>query len=93
MSEYSEVEQPFLQQLAALGWTVVDQGQRYPSAPEKSLRASFREWILPDVFRGAVKAINRTQGGEPWLTTRQLDELRDQLLEVDPIVRTISKAC
>lgn len=26
MSEYTEVEQPFLQQLAAQGWTVIDQG-------------------------------------------------------------------
>lgn len=26
MSEYTEVEQPFLQQLAGRGWTVIDQG-------------------------------------------------------------------
>ena len=26
MSEYSEVELPFLEQLASLGWTVIDQG-------------------------------------------------------------------
>ena len=26
MSEYTEVEQPFLQQLAAQGWPVIDQG-------------------------------------------------------------------
>lgn len=80
MSEYSEVERPFLRQLVALGWTVVDQGQVYPSSPAKSLRANFRELILPDVFRDAVTAINRTERGKPWLTTRQLDELRDQLL-------------
>jgi hypothetical protein len=26
MSEYSLVEKPFMEQLAALGWTVIDQG-------------------------------------------------------------------
>ena len=34
MSEYTEVEQPFLQQLAAQGWTVVDQGPQLPQVPD-----------------------------------------------------------
>ncbi|MCX6855577.1 MAG: HsdR family type I site-specific deoxyribonuclease [Verrucomicrobia bacterium] len=75
MSEYLHVEKPFLDQLAALGWTVVDQGcGMIPSDPAKSLRKTFREWLLPEVFRKAVKAIN------PWLTERQLDDLRSQIL-------------
>lgn len=81
MSEYLHVEKPFLDQLAALGWTVIDQGQGFiPSDPSKSLRGGFREWILPDVFRDALRSINRTPIGEAWLTDRQLDDLRDQLL-------------
>lgn len=81
MSEYRHVEKPFLDQLAALGWTVIDQGQGFiPSDPSKSLRGGFREWILPDVFRDAVRSINRTPSGEAWLTDRQLDDLRDQIL-------------
>lgn len=81
MSEYHLVEKPFLDQLAALGWTVVDQGHHLvPQDPAPSLRASFREWILPDVFRESVRAINRTADGDAWLTDRQLDDLRDQLL-------------
>ncbi len=81
MSEYLHVEKPFLDQLGALGWTVVDQGQGFiPSDPSKSLRTGFREWILPGVFRDAVRAINRTPSGATWLTDRQLDDLRDQLL-------------
>ena len=81
MSEYLHVEKPFLDQLAALGWTVIDQGQgSIPTDPSKSLRESFREWILPEIFRAAVRAINRTPSGEPWLNARQLDDLRDQLL-------------
>jgi len=81
MSEYSEVEKPFLNQLESLGWTVIDQGcQMIPTDPAKSLRTSFREWLLPEVFRESVRAINRTDDDEAWLTDKQLDDLRDQLL-------------
>ena len=75
MSEYFHVEKPFLDQLATLGWTVIDQGHSViPSDPTASLRKNFREWLLPDVFRSAVRKLN------PWLTDRQLDDLRDQIL-------------
>jgi type I restriction enzyme R subunit len=81
MSEYLHVEKPFLDQLRALGWTVIDQGQGFiPSDPGASRRSGFREWLLPQVFRDAVRSINITQDGVPWLTDRQLDDLRDQLL-------------
>lgn len=81
MSEYLHVEKPFLDQLKALGWTVIDQGQGFiPSDPAASLRSGFREWLLPQVFRDAVRAINVTPDGTAWLTDRQLDDLRDQLL-------------
>lgn len=81
MSEYLHVEKPFLEQLAALGWKVTNQGQGFiPSDPTKSLRTSFREWFLPEVFRTTVRAINLTPDGKPWLTDRQLDDLRDQIL-------------
>lgn len=75
MSEYFHVEKPFLDQLSALGWKIADQGcGMIPSDPSASLRENFREWLLPKVFRDAVKAIN------PWLTGRQLDDLRSQIL-------------
>jgi hypothetical protein len=81
MSEYLHVEKPFLQQLATLGWKVTDQGQGFiPSDPTKSLRTSFREWFLPEVFREALRSINLTPDDEIWLTDRQLDDLRDQIL-------------
>ena len=80
MSEYTEVEQPFLQQLAAQGWTVIDQGSGVPQDTATSLRGSFREWLLPAVFDDAVRAINRTGDGKAWLTPRQLEDLRSQLL-------------
>ena len=80
MSEYLEVELPFLQQLSTLGWTVIDQGSGVPQDATPSLRPSFREWLLPDVFNAAVRTINRTDDGKTWLTDRQLEELRNQLL-------------
>lgn len=80
MSEYTEVEQPFLQQLQALGWNVIDQGQEIPSDPAKSLRPDFRHWLLPEVFHRAVAAINPGQSlGKTWLTAKQLQDLQDQL--------------
>lgn len=80
MSEYLHTEKPFLNQLAAMGWQVVDQGQGVPQDPAASLRGSFREWILPEVFRASVRAINRMEDGRAWLTIPQLDELREQIL-------------
>ena len=80
MSEYKEVEQPFLHQVQALGWQVIDQGPDIPADPAKSLRQTFRQWILPEVFARAVSAINTTADGKPWLTHRQLQDLQDQIL-------------
>jgi len=58
MSEYTEVEQPFLLQLLSLGLEVIDQGPDIPADPIRSLRASFRQWLLPDVFDKAISALN-----------------------------------
>ena len=79
MSEYTEVEHPFLAQLAAQGWTVIDQGPQLPQDPAPSLRTSFRPWWLPGVLREAVAGINTLPDGTPWLTGRQLDELEANL--------------
>ena len=79
MSEYSYVEKPFLDQLAALGWEVIDQGEGIPVDPYKSLRTDFREVVLGGVFKDAVRAINKTDDGKEWLTDRQLDELLEDI--------------
>jgi type I restriction enzyme R subunit len=80
MSEYTEVEQPFLQQLHTSGWDIIDQGQEIPSDPAKSRRATFRQWLLPEVFNRAVAAINPGTDGATWLTDKQLLDLQEQLL-------------
>jgi len=79
MSEYTEVEQPFLAQLAAQGWTVIDQGPLLPQDPTPSLRTSFRPWWLPGEFREALRTLNTLSDGSPWLSGRQLDELESHL--------------
>ena len=86
MSEYTEVEQPFLQQLEALGWEIIDQGQEIPSDPARSHRASFRQWLLPDVFTKAVASLNPGTGGYAWLTDKQLMDLQEQILR-QPVSR------
>ncbi|SFD91116.1 type I restriction enzyme, R subunit [Thiohalospira halophila DSM 15071] len=58
MSEFTEVEQPFLEQLQGLGWDIIDQGPEIPADPARSRRATFRQWLLPEVFNQAVAAIN-----------------------------------
>lgn len=80
MSEYTEVEKPFLQQLQALGWDIIDQGQEIPSDPASSRRANFRQWLPPEVFTQAVAAINPGSGGSTWLTDKQLIDLQEQIL-------------
>lgn len=79
MSEYVEVEQAFLRQLAVQGWTVIDQGTGVPQDARLSLRAGFRECLLPEIFNEAVRAINLTEAGQPWLHDRQLDDLQQQI--------------
>ena len=80
MSEYTLVEKPFLDQLASLGWQVIDQGPGVPTDPTKSFRTSFREVILKGVFRQSLHEINRTEQGQPWLTDKQIDDLIDEIL-------------
>lgn len=80
MSEYAHVEKPLLTQLGELGWTVVDQGnQMIPHDPAASLRTSFRDLILPQVFRDSVRALNQPSNGQDWLTERQIAGLIDDI--------------
>lgn len=80
MSEYQFVEKPLLNQLASMGWKVVDQASGIPSDPAKSLRASFREVVIKSEFTQAVHAIN-LHDGKPWLTAEQLEDLYDDFTD------------
>ncbi len=83
MSEYSNVEKPFLDKLAALDWRIVNQGSSgIPTDPAISLRTSFREVTLKKEFLNAVSKIN-THEGKPWLNPKQLDEIYNEFLSIE----------
>jgi len=81
MSESTAVEKPLLDHLDALGWTVIDQGPAIPNDPSASLRSSFEELGLRQVFRDAVRANSALDDGRTWLTEEQLDELFDSFFK------------
>jgi type I restriction enzyme R subunit len=83
MSEYQFVEKPLLNQLASMGWQVIEQGVGIPQDPTISLRSSFREVLLKGEFIKAVKAINTLDNGQPWLTDSQLESLFDDFTHFD----------
>ena len=80
MSERNFVEKPFLDQLKSLDWIVIDQGVGIPTDPSVSLRASFKEVILPEVFKTCLKKINQTEQQQSWLTDKQIHDLMDDIL-------------
>jgi type I restriction enzyme R subunit len=82
MSERNLVELPLLQQLKNLDWSVIDQGEGCPSDPTKSLRSTFREVMLKEVFFAAVRAINRDGDGAEWLMDSDLQGIYDVLAGV-----------
>lgn len=78
MPEYKNVEQPFLEKLADIGWQVIDQGSfGIPADPLKSLRSSFKQVTLPDVFKASILNIN------PWLSSKQLVDLYQEMTETE----------
>jgi len=79
MSEYHFVEKPFLTQLEALGWAVIDLGEGIPKNPATSHRSDFREVVLKDVFKQSVSKLNLTDDGLQWINDKQLDDLFEDL--------------
>jgi type I restriction enzyme R subunit len=71
LDEYSHVEKPFLEQLAGLGWDVLE--LQMQQLPEQSFRTSFSEVVLKPKLREALVKIN------PFLTPAQVDELERKI--------------
>ena len=69
--EYIEVEEPFLQQLALMGWKVVTGDLDYPSLTG---RETFREVLLKDDLRTAIRRINLREG-QPWLDEGRISQV------------------
>ena len=71
LDERNHVEKPFLDQLAGLGWEIIDlDNKQYPG---DSYRENFTEVVMLPVLREQLKVIN------PWLEDDQTDEVVKQL--------------
>ena len=66
MSEYQFVEKPLLNQLASMGWQVIEQGAGIPKNPTKSLPSSFNEVLIKSEFIQTVKSLN-LHNDKTWL--------------------------
>lgn len=71
LDEYSHVEKPFLEQLAGLGWDILE--LQMQQQPEQSFRTSFSEVVLSPKLREALLKIN------PFLTETQIDEVERKI--------------
>lgn len=54
-NEWTVVERPLLQQLVAMGWTYLQGDLDYP---QKTFRDRFRDVLLRDKLRAAIRRIN-----------------------------------
>ena len=70
-SEYHQVELPFIQQLQILGWDYLQGDVDVPALTE---RESFRQVLLTDRLRQALRAINQDENGQPWLDDQRLTQ-------------------
>lgn len=76
MSEYTNVERPFLDKLREIGWTVIDKGNGgIPQDPAESMRNSFDEIVLKEEFYRMLSILN------PWITTEQKDYCYEKITD------------
>ena len=71
LDERNHVEKPFLNQLAGLGWEILDLDN--PQLPTDNHRESFAEVVMLNVLRERLQVIN------PWLENDQIDEVVKRL--------------
>ena len=72
LDERNHVEKPLLDQLAGLGWEVIDLTDM-KQTPADTHRESFTEVVMPPVLRERLKVIN------PWIEDDQVEEVVKQL--------------
>lgn len=70
-TELIEVEQPFVAQLVGMGWTHIAGTKWDPVTTERS---SFREVLLTERLRAALRDINRNDDDEPWLDEDRISQ-------------------
>ncbi|WP_394225953.1 type I restriction endonuclease subunit R [Pseudoalteromonas spongiae] len=81
MSEYQFVEKPLLNQLAAMGWQVIEHSSSViPKDPSISYRKHFRECVIQREFTKAISTLNIIDG-QCWLTDAQIDGLYEDFTD------------
>ncbi|MBN1174869.1 MAG: type I restriction endonuclease subunit R, partial [Micromonosporaceae bacterium] len=75
--EYERVELPLVRQLAAMGWQHVEPARA--DQPKTTGRESFREVLLLDLLRAAVRRINLDDDGHEWLDDGRINQAISQL--------------
>ena len=71
LDERNHVEKPLLDQLAGLGWEIIDLDSK--QHPSDTFRETFTEVVMLPVLREQLKIIN------PWLEDDQVEEVVKQL--------------
>ena len=69
--EFNEVEQPFIDQLVGMGWQYTTGSL---DAPGATGRESFREVLLLDDLKQALRRINIDPDGRPWLDAGRITQ-------------------
>ena len=78
MSEYTNVEHPFLEKLREIGWKVIDKGNGgIPQDPAETMRTSFSEIVLKEEFYQKLKELN------DWITEEQKAYCYRRITEID----------
>lgn len=78
MSEYTNVEHPFLEKLREIKWQVIDKGNGgIPQDPAESMRTSFSEIVLKEEFYKKLKELN------DWITDEQKAYCYRKITEID----------
>ena len=73
--EYDLVERPFCQHLKVMGWQWLEGDT---DVPELTERTNFREVLLKDRLKAAIRRINLGPDGQPWLDGARIERaIRD----------------
>jgi len=75
-TEATFVEDRFIEQLKGLGWKHI-KGDKY--RPEATERKSFRDVLLLDRVRAALRKINKGSNGEDWLDDQRIEAAISEL--------------
>jgi type I restriction enzyme R subunit len=78
-NEYTEAELPLLRQLVAMKWSHIEGSKWDPSASD---RDSFRDVVLSEHLRAALRRINVDDEGKEWLDQSRIAQAEAALLRI-----------